>query len=60
MPSAIVNAVIAAFMPLHLSATSLQFKLFVFFFVFFSRWQSCSSKVISAGTQPQKENALMM
>lgn len=51
MPSVIVNVVIAAFMPLNLSATTLRLK-FVFVF-FFPRGQSCSSKVISAGTQPQ-------
>lgn len=51
MPSLIVNVVIAAFMPLNLSATTLRF-MFVLgsFFVFFSH---CSSEVISAETQPQ-------
>lgn len=47
----IVNVVIAAFMPLNLSATTLRLK---FVFGFFPRRQGCSSKVISAGTQPQK------
>lgn len=55
MLSVTVDAVIAAFMHLNLSAT-MPFLLFCLFVFLISGRKSCSSEVISVETQPQIPN----